>query len=144
VFEHAISNEFPGCWRSTSKRTIGHSLVLLLLFFRDDWISEVVLARAVYAFLVIVILKIFWNDPAAASASPDGLLPRSDDHLYLRSRATLQIANWLILSIFFGYVSLAFFSLLEKAGPINRAKLDACLDLYLIPAKFYYAIFSLM
>ena len=44
-----------------------HSLVLLLslLFFlvlsafvRDDWISEVVLALAVYAILVIAILKI--------------------------------------------------------------------------------------
>ena len=44
-----------------------HSLVLLLslLFFlvlsafvRDDWISEVVLALAVYAVLVIAILKI--------------------------------------------------------------------------------------
>ena len=68
-----------------------HSLVLLLslLFFlvlsafvRDDWISEVVLALAAYAILVVAILKISGTNPAVASASRDGFLPRRDDHLY--------------------------------------------------------------
>ena len=53
-------------------------------------------------------------------------------------------ANWLLLSIFLGYVSVAFFSFLERAGAIIRAKLDACLGLYLILAMFYYAIFNLI
>jgi voltage-gated potassium channel len=131
-----------------------NSLVLLLslLFFlmlsafvRDDWISEVVLALAAYATLVIAILKISvkrtlpW--PALlVTVSSLGVTIIS----IFRPMRTLQIANWLMLSIFFGYVSLAFFSFLEKAGPINRAKLDACLGLYLILAMFYYAIFNLM
>jgi hypothetical protein len=130
------------------------SLVLLLslLFFlvlsafvRDDWISEVVLALAVYAILVIAIVKI---SVERALPWPVLLLTASSLVVTIISifcpMHTLRIANWLMLSIFFGYVSLAFFPFLEKAGPINRAKLDACLGLYLILAMFYHAIFNLM
>ena len=131
-----------------------HSLVLLLslLFFlvlsafvRDDWISEVVLALAVYAILVIAILQISEKRTLpwpALLLTVSALIVTLTS--ILRPMHILQIANWLLLATFFGYVSVALFSFLEKACPINRAKLDACLGLYLILAMFYYAIFNLM
>jgi hypothetical protein len=57
---------------------------------------------------------------------------------------SLRIANWVFLSVFFGYVSVAFFSFLERSGAIIRAKLVACLGLYLILGMFYYAVFNLI
>lgn len=131
-----------------------HSLALLvsLLFFlvlsafvRDDWISEVVLALAIYAILVVAILKIYvtrilpW--PALLLTASSFLVTLT---CVFQPTHTLRTANWLLLSVFFGYASVAFFSFLERSGPIIRAKLDACLGLYLILAMFYYAIFNLM
>lgn len=131
-----------------------HSLVLLLslLFFlvlsaflRDDWISEVVLAVATFAILVVAILEISskrtlpW--PALLLTTTSLVITISS---ILRPTHTLRTANWLLLSLFFGYVSVTLFSFLEQASPISRAKLDACLGLYLILAIFYYAIFNLM
>jgi hypothetical protein len=130
-----------------------HSLILLisLLFFlvlsafvRDDWTSEVVVALAMFAILVLAILKVSnkrrpWTALLLAASSLLVTLISIFNPTY-----TLRIANWLLLSLFFGYVSVALFSYLERAGAINRAKLDACLGLYLILGMFYYAIFNLM
>jgi hypothetical protein len=131
-----------------------HSLVLLvsLLFFlvlsafvRDDWISELVLVFALYAVVVIAMLKIF-----ATRILPWQALVLTISSFVVelicvfRPTHSMMTANWLLLSIFFGYVAVAFFSFLERAGPIVRAKLDACLGLYLILGMFYYAIFNLM
>jgi len=131
-----------------------HSLVLLisLLFFlvlsafvRDDWISEVGVALAMFTILVLAILKI---SDKRTLPWPALLLTTSSLVVTLTSIFcpihTVRIANWLFLSIFFCYVSVALFSFLERAGPIIRAKLDACLGLYLILAMFYYAIFNLI
>jgi hypothetical protein len=131
-----------------------HSLVLLisLLFFLvlsafvgDDWISEVVVALAMFAVLVVAVLKV---SDKRTLPWPALLLTASCLVVTLtsifRPTHTLRTANWLLLSIFFGYVSVALFSFLERAGPIIRAKLDACLGLYLIMAMFYYAVFNLM
>ena len=131
-----------------------HSLVLLLslLFFLvlgafvpDNWISEVVLALSVYTILIVAILKV---SEKRGLPWPALLLTTSSLLLTLvcvfRPVHTLQIANWLLLSGFFGYTSVAFFRFLEKSGAIIRAKLVACLGLYLILGMFYYAVFSLI
>jgi Ion channel len=131
-----------------------HSLVLLiaLLFFlvlsafvRDDWISEIVLALAMFAVLVIAVLEI---SDKRTLPWPALLLTASSLLVTLacvfRPIHALRTANWLLLTIFFGHVSVALFSFLERAGAIMRAKLDACLGLYLILAMFYYAVFNLM
>jgi len=131
-----------------------HSLILLisLLFFlvlsafvRDDWTSEVVVALAMFAILVLAILKVSnkrrlpWTALLLAASSLLVTLSSIFHPVY-----ALRLANWLLLSLFFGYVSVALFSYLERARAINRAKLDACLGLYLILGMFYYAIFNLM
>jgi Ion channel len=130
------------------------SLVLLiaLLFFlvlsafvRDDWISEVAVALAMFAVLVIATVKMSHK---RTLPWPALLLTISSLVITLtcisRPMHSLLTANWLFLSLFFGYISVAHFSFLERAGAIMRAKLDACLGLYLILAMFYYAIFNLM
>src|SRR5208337_5313461 len=143
----------PGADGMNSETHDRHSLVLLisLLFFlvlsafvRDDWISEVVLVLAMYAILIVAILKICatrilpW--PALLLTASSFLVTLT---CVFQPTHTLRTANWMLLSIFFGYISVAFFSFLEQSGPVNRAKLDACLGLYLILAMFYYAIFNL-
>ena len=131
-----------------------HSLVLLvsLLFFlvlsafvRDDWISEVIVVLSMYAILIIAILKISekrdmpWPALLLTAASLLVTLVCVFHPVH-----TLRIANWLLLSAFFGYVSVALFSFLERAGTIIKAKLLASLGLYLILGMFYYAVFNLI
>ena len=131
-----------------------HSLVLLiaLLFFlvlsafvRDDWISEVVLVLSMYTILIIAILK---TSNKRTLPWPALLLAASSLLVTLicvfRPVHTLLTASWLLLSIFFGYVSVDLFSFLERSSAVIRAKLVACLGLYLILGMFYYAIFNLI
>jgi len=119
--------------------------LLLSSFVRDDWASEAFLVFAMYAVLVIAILKV---SDRRALPWPALLLTASSLAVTLicvfRPIHILRTASWLSLSIFFGYVSVALFSFLERARAIIRAKLDACLGLYLILGMFYYAIFNLM
>jgi len=150
-----ITNSHDPCVRGMNAEPQNrHSLVLLisLLFFlvlsafvRDDRISEVVVALATFTILVIAILK---TSDRRTLPWPALLLTASCLAVTLtsifRPMHSLRVANWLLLSIFFGYVSVALFSFLERSGAIIRAKLDACLGLYLILAMFYYAIFNLM
>jgi hypothetical protein len=56
----------------------------------------------------------------------------------------LRIANWLLLSAFFGYISVALFAFLQQSSAIIRAKLLASLSLYLILGMFYFAVFNLL
>ena len=131
-----------------------HSLVLLvsLLFFlvlsafvRDDRVSEVFVALSMYAVLIIAILKISEKRSMPWSAF---LLTASSLLVTLicvfRPVHILQIANWIFLSTFFGYVSVALFAFLERPGAITKAKLFASLGLYLILGMFYYAVFNLI
>jgi len=137
-----------------NEREDRQSLVLLLslLFFlvlsafvRDDWISEVVLVLSMYAVLIVAILKVSekptapWFALLLASSSLLVTLVCVFYPVHL-----LRIANWLLLSAFFGYVSVALFSFLERSSAIIRAKLMACLGLYLILGMFYYAVFNLI
>jgi voltage-gated potassium channel len=131
-----------------------HSLVLLvsLLFFlvlsafvRDDWISEVVLVLSMYAILIVTILKTSekgrmpWPALLLASSSLLATLVCVFYPIH-----TLRITSWLLLSVFFGYASVDLFSFLERSGAIIRAKLLACVGLYLIIGMFYYAVFNLI
>lgn len=121
------------------------SFLLLSAFVRDDWISEVVVALATFAVLVMATLKMSHK---RALPWPALLLTAASLGITLtcifRPMHSLLTANWLFLSIFFGYISVAHFSFLERSGPTTRAKLDVCLGLYLILAMFYYAIFNLI
>jgi len=130
------------------------SLVLLiaLLFFlvltafvRDDWISEVAVALAMFAVLVFATLKMSHKRtlpwPALVLTAASLVITII---CIFRPIHSLLTANWLFLSTFLGYISVVHFSFLERAGALVRAKLDACLGLYLILAMFYYAIFNLM
>ena len=131
-----------------------HSLVLLvsLLFFLvlgaflgDDWIGDVVRVLSMYAILTIAILKI--SEERDMPRFPL-LLTASSLLLTLVSVFypvhALRIATWLLLSAFFGYVSVALFSFLQRSGAIIRAKLHASVGLYLILAMFYFAVFGLI
>jgi hypothetical protein len=131
-----------------------HSLTLLvsLLFFlvlsaflQENWISEVFVFLSMYTTLIVAILKL---SEKRAMPWPALLLTASSLLVSLvtifHPVHTLRIANWLLLSAFFGYVSVALFAFLERPGAIIRAKLRASLSLYLILGMFYFAVFNLI
>lgn len=131
-----------------------HSLVLLVLllfflvlsaFLRDDWISESLLVISMYAILIVTILKVSEKPGVPRGALLLACLSMAVTLICVRYPVhSLKIANWLLLSVFFGYASVALFSFLERGGAIVRAKLMACLGLYLILGMFYYAVFNLL
>lgn len=148
---HDLVAEPGGMKTETQDR---HSLLLLisLLFFLvlsaflgDDRTSDVVLFVSMYSILVIVILKV---TEKRGMSWPARLLTSSSFLITLvcifHPVHALRIATWLLLSAFFGYSSVALFSFLERSGVIIRAKLVACLGLYLILGMCYYAVFNLI
>lgn len=131
-----------------------HSLTLLisLLFFlvlgtflEENWISQVFMFLSMYATLIVAILKL---SQKRAMPWPALLLTASSMLVtfvtIFRPVHTLRIANWLLLSAFFGYISVALFSFLQQSSAIIRAKLLASLSLYLILGMFYFAVFNLI
>lgn len=131
-----------------------HSLTLLisLLFFlvlgtflEENRISQVFMFLSMYATLIIAILKL---SQKRAMRWPALLLTASSMLVtfvtIFRPVHTLRIANWLLLSAFLGYISVALFSFLQHSGAIIRAKLLASLSLYLIMGLFYFTVFNLI
>ena len=131
-----------------------HSLTLLisLLFFlvlgtflEENRISQVFMFLSMYATLVIAILKL---SQKRAMRWPALLLTASSMLVsfvtIFRPAHTLRIANWLLLSAFLGYISVALFSFLQHSSAIIRAKLLASLSLYLIMGLFYFTVFNLI
>jgi ion channel len=124
------------------------SLLLLLVlsaFLQENWISEVFVFLAMYTTLIVAFLKL---SEKRAMPWPAFLLTASS---LLVSLVTifhpvhaLRIANWLLLSAFFGYISVALFAFLQQSSAIIRAKLLASLSLYLILGMFYFAVFNLL
>lgn len=131
-----------------------HSLTLLisLLFFlvlgtflEENRISQVFMFLSMYATLIVAILKL---SQKRAMRWPALLLTASSMLVtfvtIFRPVRTLRIANWLLLSAFLGYISVALFSFLQQSSAIIRAKLLASLSLYLILGLFYFTVFNLI
>ena len=128
------------------------TLLISLLFFlvlgtflEENRISQVFMFLSMYATLVVAILKL---SQKRAMPWPALLLTVSSMLVTLvtifRPVHTLRIANWLLLSAFLGYISVALFSFLQHSSAIIRAKLLASLSLYLILGMFYFAVFNLI
>jgi hypothetical protein len=124
------------------------SLLLLLVlsaFLEENRISEVFMFLSMYATFIVAILKL---SQRRATRWPALLLTISSMLVTLvtifHPAHTLRITNWLLLSAFLGYISVALFSFLEHSGAIIRAKLLASLSLYLILGMFYFAVFNLI
>jgi Ion channel len=119
--------------------------LLLSAFLGDDRISETVLVLSMYAVLIVVVLKASGkrNMPWPALLLTTTSLLFALVCVFYPIHIML-IASWLLASTFFGYASVTLFSFLERSGTIIRAKLVACVGLYLILGMFYYAVFNLM
>jgi hypothetical protein len=119
--------------------------LVLSAFVQDDWISELVLALSMYAVLILALLKVYekhglpWPAILLTCASLMATLAALFHPVH-----SLMIINWLLLSLFFGYVSVALFWFVERSQVIIRAKLAAAVGLYLILGMFYYAVFNLL
>jgi Ion channel len=54
----------------------------------------------------------------------------------------ISVANWLFLSVFLGFVSVALFSYLGLSGAVTRGRIYGLVNLYLLLGMFYFAIFN--
>jgi hypothetical protein len=97
--------------------------LVLGTFLEENWISQVFMFLSMYATLIVAILKL---SQKRAMPWPALLLTISSLLVtfvtIFHPVHTLRIANWLLLSAFLGYVSVALFAFLEHSGAIIRAK----------------------
>jgi len=116
----------PDGMKTESHDRYSLTLLVSLLFFlvlgaflQDNWISQVVMFLSMYATLIVAILKL---SEKRTMPWPALLLTASSLLVtfvtIFHPVHTLRIANWLLLSAFFGYVSVALFSFLERPGAI--------------------------
>lgn len=54
------------------------------------------------------------------------------------------IANWTLMALFFGYVSIILFMHLGRPGRITRGRLYVSVSLYFLVGVFYFAVFDLV
>jgi Ion channel len=142
----------PGSMKTEAQDRHSLALLVSILFFlvlgtflEENWISQVFMYLSMYATLIIAILNL---SQKRAMPWPALLLTVSSLLVTLvtifHPVHTLRIANWLLLSAFLGYISVALFSFLQQSRAIIRAKLLASLSLYLILGMFYFAVFNLI
>jgi hypothetical protein len=63
---------------------------------------------------------------------------------FLRPVHATLVASWLLLAVFFGFISVALFAYLGRPGSISSGRLYASVSLYFMLGIFYYAIFNLV
>ncbi len=61
---------------------------------------------------------------------------------FFRPVHMILVANWLFLSVFLGFVSIALFSYLGLPGAVTRGRIYGLVSLYLLLGMFYFAIFN--
>jgi hypothetical protein len=114
-------------------------------FVTRDRAGELALALAMYVILVAATLgsstKRVWRWPAILLVACSMVVMLVS---VFNPAHTLRIANWLLLAVFFGFVSVGFFSYLGRSGSITSGRLYASVSLYFMLGTFYYAIFNVI
>jgi hypothetical protein len=114
-------------------------------FVTRDRAGELALALAMYVILVAATLgssaKRVWRWPAILLVACSMVVMFAS---ILNPAHALQIANWLLLAVFFGFVSARLFSYLGRPGSITSGRLYASVSLYFMLGTLYYTIFNLI
>jgi hypothetical protein len=114
-------------------------------FVTRDRAGELALALAMYVILVAATLgsstKRVWRWPAILLVACSMVVTLVS---VFNPAHTLRIANWLLLAVFFGFVSVGLFSYLGRSGSITSGRLYASVSLYFMLGTFYYAIFNVI
>lgn len=121
------------------------AFLILSAFVTNSRTSEVVLVFSAYPILGIAALELAEK---SGLRWPAALLAVSSATVMLVSifhpKRPLLVANWVLLTVFLGFVAVVLFSYLDERGPITNARLHTSVSLYLIIAAFYYAVFNLI
>jgi hypothetical protein len=127
-------------------------LLVSLLFFLlvspvvgKDLAGELLLVVSMYTTLGAAVLKLSEKKAVRRPA----ILLAGTSMLVMVAAAfyrthLLWAADWLLLALFFGFVSVALFSYLGRPGAITSGQLLASVSLYLLLGMFYYALFNLV
>jgi len=61
---------------------------------------------------------------------------------FFRPVHKILVANWFFLAVFLGFVSVALFSYVGLPGSVTRGRIYGLVNLYVLLALFYFAIFN--
>jgi hypothetical protein len=61
---------------------------------------------------------------------------------FFRPFHIIMVANWLVLAVFLGFVSVTLFAYLGLPGAVTRGRIYGLVNLYLLLGMFYFAIFN--
>lgn len=126
-------------------------LVSVLLFFvltpflQENEIGESCLVVSIYLTLVAATLELsakpilFWTAIPLAGISMTLVLAS-----HLHRTQTLLIANHVVLTVFFGFVSVALFHYLGRKGQITSGRLYVSVSLYFLLALDWFSLYTLI
>jgi hypothetical protein len=125
------------------------SLITFLLvsaFVKEHHVlGDSILVLSLYVTLVAGTLELSqkenWRWPATLLASISTLTMLVH---FFRPVYMIALANWLLLAMFLGFVSVALFSYIGLPGSVTRGRLYGLVNLYLLLGMFYFAIFSFL
>jgi hypothetical protein len=117
---------------------------LLSPFLEDYRFGRFILAFSMYVMLVTATLQIHENRRfrllAAILAVPSTLVSLAG---LIHPDHKLLLANFVLLMIFFGIVSVALFAYLGQPGPVTNGRLYASASLYLMLGTFWFTLYTL-
>ena len=126
-------------------------LVSLLLFLlvsplvQKDLASKLILLASMYVILLAAIVAL---SSLKGTRWPAILLTitsmLSTVIWFIYPLRPLLVANWVLLVVFFGFVSAGLFSYLGDSGPVTNGRMYASGSLYLILGLFWWAIYGLI
>jgi hypothetical protein len=132
------------------RRSLALLVSLLLLFLLSPFASvgrrgEIVFIIAIYWTFVAAMVELSektylrWPPLILAAASFSSTLLG-----VFHPARTVLTAQWALMSVFFGYVSVVLFKHLGRPGRITSGRLYVSVSLYLLLGLFYFAVFNLV
>jgi len=126
-------------------------LILILVFLilnpllEKDQMGEAVLLFSMYATLISATralserTRVRWPATLLAVSS---MLAMTVAHFF--PSRPLWIANWAILAVFFGFISVGFFSYLGRPGAVTDDRIFVSVSLYLLLGMLWFSLYNLL
>jgi hypothetical protein len=126
-------------------------LILILVFLilnpllEKNQTGEAVLLFSMYATLISAAralserTRVRWPATVLATSS---MLAMTIAHFF--PSRPLWILNWTILAVFFGFISVGFFSYLGRPGPVTDDRIFVSVSLYLLLGMLWFSLYNLL
>jgi hypothetical protein len=124
-------------------------LILVFLIFNPllekDQMGEAIILVSMYATLISATralsekTRVRWPPTLLATAS---MLAMAIAHFF--PYRPLWIVNWAILAVFFGFISVGFFSYLGRPGAVTDDRIFVSVSLYLLLGMLWFSLYNLL